>query len=82
MTIGLAVLVVGVPIAAFFIWVARNGLRTQEAEREERRVSNCHCRCRHRPGSTTNCPHRPQARKAAKAYRRPPYPVCPRSALK
>ncbi|XYJ88775.1 hypothetical protein AEMCBJ_14840 [Cupriavidus necator] len=71
MTIGLAVLVVGVPIATFFIWVARNGLRTQEAEREERRhMSNCHCRCRHRPGSTTNCPHRAQARKVATAYRR------------
>lgn len=43
MTIGLAVLAVGVPIAAFFIWVARNSLRAQEAERAERRGRSCHC---------------------------------------
>lgn len=46
MTIGLAVLMVGAPIAAFFIWVARNSLRAQEKEWEERHLRDCHCRCR------------------------------------
>lgn len=45
MSIGLAVLVIGVPIAAFFIWIARNSLRAQEKEREERHLRGCHCRC-------------------------------------
>ncbi len=47
MSLGLAVLIVGFPLCAFFIWVAKNGIRAEQAEWEARvefkRSCECHC---------------------------------------
>jgi len=49
MSLGLAVLIVGFPLCAFLIWVAKNGIRAEQAEREARiefeRSRKCRCCC-------------------------------------
>ena len=47
MSLGIAVLIVCLPLCLFFIWVAKNGIRAEQAEWEARmefeRRGNCQC---------------------------------------
>lgn len=44
MGLGIAVLLVGVPLCAFFAWVANNGIRAQHAEWQARRALGLCCK--------------------------------------